>query len=400
VSGKDIAQSLASANNTIYAGTQDDGVWAYTPAPTISSSTSFSPTSSTAGSYPQTTTVNVVTANASNGTQVTANLLDASNNVQATNNGTISSNAASISLAVSELLPTGQYTVQVVVTGASNSPYTAGTYTINPFAISSSFSPTSGTVGTAQTVTVHVGSASYVPNDLPVTVNLLDQSNNVQATGNDTFQSGDAWVSLDVPASLPAGQYTVQVVVTGASNSPYTAGTYTINNSSGGTGSGSALIDPAVGGTVSLSGGQASVSIPAGALNSGQPVTVTITPVSGSTAPSGYSVAGSVYDFTVNGSGYSFNSPVTITFTVDPSSLPSGVTMSNLAVYYNNGSGWQQVPQSDISINGDTVSITVNHFTQFAVAYPTPSGNVTGAGTGGSESFPISSATPSYFEGL
>ena len=142
---------------------------------------------------------------------------------------------------------------------------------------------------------------------------------------------------------------------------------------------GSASVDPATGGTVSL-GSNASVNIPAGALKGTASTTVAIQQVSSPPAvPAGFSLLGSVYEFTVGGStGYSFAKPVTLTFTFDPTAVPAGETP---AIYYYDESSDQWVSLGG-TVSGSTITVTVDHFTKFAVLAgnaATPAGPATAA---------------------
>jgi hypothetical protein len=142
---------------------------------------------------------------------------------------------------------------------------------------------------------------------------------------------------------------------------------------------GSASVDPATGGTVGL-GSNASVNIPAGALNGTASATVAIQQVSSPPAvPAGFSLLGSVYEFTVGGStGYSFAKPVTLTFTFDPTAVPAGETP---AIYYYDQSSDQWVSLGG-TVSGSTITVTVDHFTKFAVLAgnaATPAGPATAA---------------------
>jgi hypothetical protein len=163
---------------------------------------------------------------------------------------------------------------------------------------------------------------------------------------------------------------------------PWPSGTTPEGGSSGVTSTtGSASIDPATGGTVSL-GSNASVNIPANALNGTASATVAIQQVSSPPAvPAGFSLLGSVYEFTVGGStGYSFAEPVTLTFTFDPTAVPAGETP---AIYY-----YDQSSDQWVSLGGtvfvSTITVTVNHFTKFAVLAEktaTPAGPATAPAT-------------------
>ncbi len=141
----------------------------------------------------------------------------------------------------------------------------------------------------------------------------------------------------------------------------------------------SASVEPATGGTVSL-GSNTSVNIPAGALQGSAGTVVAIQQVSSPPAvPAGFSLLGSVYEFTVGGStGYSFAKPVTLTFTFDPTAVPAGETP---AIYYYDESSDQWVSLGG-TVSGSTITVTVDHFTKFAVLAgnaATPAGPATAA---------------------
>lgn len=128
------------------------------------------------------------------------------------------------------------------------------------------------------------------------------------------------------------------------------------------TGSGS--VDPALGATVGL-GSEAKVIIPENALIGTRNVTVTIKEVtSPPAAPSGFRIAGKVYEFTVGDqSTYTFNTNVGITLSFDPSVLGPDETA---AVYYYDQSKQEWVSLGG-TVTGNTISVMVNHFTKFAV---------------------------------
>ncbi len=127
---------------------------------------------------------------------------------------------------------------------------------------------------------------------------------------------------------------------------------------------GSDTVDPATGGTVSL-GSSVSVNIPAGALNGTASTTVAIQQVSNPpSAPSGFMLLGSVYEFTVGGQdSYQFAKEVTLTFTFDPSALAAGETPT---IYYYDESKQQWVSLGG-TVSGSMITVTVDHFTKFAV---------------------------------
>lgn len=126
----------------------------------------------------------------------------------------------------------------------------------------------------------------------------------------------------------------------------------------------SASVAPADGGNVSL-GSEVTLEIPAGALSGTTEVEVTIEKVSSTPAvPGGFSVLGSVFEFTVDGNaGYNFNTSVSLTFTFDPDALAEGETP---AVYYYDETTAQWVNLGGV-ISGNTITVTVDHFTKFAV---------------------------------
>lgn len=128
--------------------------------------------------------------------------------------------------------------------------------------------------------------------------------------------------------------------------------------------SGSATVNPAAGGSISL-GSDARVSIPAGALQGSTAVDVSVQKASNSpAAPSGFQLLGSVYQFTVDGKdSYSFDKPVTLTFSLDPAALNPG-EIPSICYYDTVSSQWVSLGGT---VSGNTISVTVDHFTSFAV---------------------------------
>jgi hypothetical protein len=129
--------------------------------------------------------------------------------------------------------------------------------------------------------------------------------------------------------------------------------------------SGSASVPPSDGGTIALENSNSTplvtLNIPAGALQGSSSANVTIVAAASPPSPlEGDTIVGA-YDLEVNGGSYSFNSDVTLTFTFDPSKVPEGSTP---AVYYFNGTSWVLLTGT---VTGDTITVTVNHFTMFAV---------------------------------
>jgi len=121
-------------------------------------------------------------------------------------------------------------------------------------------------------------------------------------------------------------------------------------------------VNPAGGGVISL-GTSPVITIPANALNGTAGVVVAIQPVSSPpAAPMGFMLLGNAYDFTIGGAEhYTFNSPVTLTFSFDPASVPAGETP---VVYYYDSSSSQWVALTG-TISGDTITVSVSHFTTY-----------------------------------
>ncbi len=130
--------------------------------------------------------------------------------------------------------------------------------------------------------------------------------------------------------------------------------------STGGTGE----IIPAVGGTIS-SGNDVSISIPPGALSGTSGATVAIQKVTDPpTAPSGFDLITSVFEFTVDGKAqYQFIQPVTLSFSFDPTALTPGETPV-ICYYDDSSSQWVKVGGA---VTGSSITASVDHFTKFAV---------------------------------
>ena len=124
-------------------------------------------------------------------------------------------------------------------------------------------------------------------------------------------------------------------------------------------------VDPPTGGTVEL-GDEISIQIPPGALQGINPLSVLIEKVTESTPalPAGFRLQGSVFELSVNGeSHYNFNCPVTLTFKFDPNALAEGEIP--VVEFYDEALGrWVSLVGT---ISGDTISVSIDHFTKFAV---------------------------------
>jgi hypothetical protein len=219
-----------------------------------------------------------------------------------------------------------------------------------------------------------------------LTLNWSGAFDNVNVTGYKVYQGATLLIASPVTGlsynvtGLSAGtEYTFTVQAVDAAGNESADGpsvTVTTSSSGGGGGGGSsttqavnsttgeASVSPDAGGIISL-GDDVSVNIPAGALKGTTKVDVTIQEVSGPPpAPAGFKLLGIVYEFKVGGdAGYSFNKPVTLTFTFDPASLTNGETPS---VYYYDEASAQWVSLGG-TISGNTITVSVSHFTRFTL---------------------------------
>jgi hypothetical protein len=157
-------------------------------------------------------------------------------------------------------------------------------------------------------------------------------------------------------------QYTINPVVISVGGGGVSASPQPVESPTG-----SAMVTPSLGGTISLNNGAstplASINIPAGVLQGNTDADVAITNVaSPPSPPEGDTIIGA-YDFTVNGGSYTFNSNVTLTFTFDPAKIPAGSVPA--VEYYDNTTGQWVVVEGAVANN--TITVTVNHFTTFAV---------------------------------
>jgi hypothetical protein len=116
--------------------------------------------------------------------------------------------------------------------------------------------------------------------------------------------------------------------------------------------------------TVSL-GNEVTMGIPAGAFPAGSKVEVKIQRVeTPPPAPAGFKIAGSVYEFTIDGEkSYSFLKKITITFRLNPQDFDAGEIPS---IYrYNEELGaWENLGGM---VKDDTISVEVDHLSQYAV---------------------------------
>lgn len=127
---------------------------------------------------------------------------------------------------------------------------------------------------------------------------------------------------------------------------------------------GSAAVKPSAGGTISL-GNDASIKIPANALTETDAVEVKVAKVTAPpSVPSGFKLAGDVYEFSVDGKdSYNFSKKVTITLNFDPGKLAPGEIP---AIHYYDQAEGRWVNLGGV-VSGNTVTVEVDHFTKFAV---------------------------------
>lgn len=198
---------------------------------------SVNPTSSTTGSA-VTLTVNVSTTGVVDGTAVSAELVNASDgsslNPAVTTNGALSLNAATLSLNVPATVAAGNYKIKVTVGFLIDS---STTYTINPSAAINtvSVSPTSSTTGSAISLTVNV-STTGVADGTTVSAELVNASDgsslNPAVTTSGAISLNAATLSLNLPATVPAGNYKIKVTVGGGVSAMVNSSTtYTVYQS-------------------------------------------------------------------------------------------------------------------------------------------------------------------------
>lgn len=125
-----------------------------------------------------------------------------------------------------------------------------------------------------------------------------------------------------------------------------------------------AELEPAAGGIVKM-GSQVVVDIPAGALKGDSDVKVEVEKLSSSPEESSaFRLLGEVYEFRVNGAEhYKFNKPLRLSFTFDPQALTPD---EKPEVHYYDESSGQWISLGG-TVRGNTISVTVDHFTKFTV---------------------------------
>jgi alpha-tubulin suppressor-like RCC1 family protein len=268
--------------------------------------------------------------------------------------------------------------VLAILTTQASSDASLSGLTLSSGALTPDFTP--GTTGYTASVANAGDSITVTP--------TADESHAAITVNGTAVASGSA----SDPVSLAVGDNVITIVVTaqdGTTTDTYTVTVTRAASSSGGyvtSTTGSATVDPGYGGSISTQDAAAGVSIPADAINGSTPVTVAVYAVTNPPAATGFQVLGSVYDFSVGGESYAFAKDVTLTFAL--SNVPPGDTP---CVYWYDGSTWKNLGGT-VSSDGTTISVDVDHFSEFTVGVATNNYGV--------ESFPILSAKPSYFEAI
>jgi hypothetical protein len=230
--------------------------------------------------------------------------------------------------------------------------------------------PVSGITLNKTTATIKTGStdqltATITPSTATNKSVTWSSNNTAVATVSDTgLVKAVASGTATITATTADGGFTATCVVTVNNSGDTTGTTGTTASQQVNSMTGEAAIDPAAGGTISL-GSDVSVKIPAGALKGTSKLNIAIQKISSPpTPPAGFMLRGSVFEFTVGGNkSYSFAKPVTLTFTLNATSLTSGDTLS--VYYYDEASSkWVNLGGS---ISGSTIAVTVDHFTKYAV---------------------------------
>ncbi|MGH7646683.1 MAG: hypothetical protein ACREND_01085, partial [Gemmatimonadaceae bacterium] len=115
-------------------------------------------------------------------------------------------------------------------------------------------------------------------------------------------------------------------------------------------------------GTVTSADGLASVDVPAGALS--QNIPITVAPATNPT-PNTLMVAGTAYDLGPNGT--QFSKDLTLTITYDPAKVPAGSGAHALALYHLVNGTWQQVTGSTVDTLAHTVRASITGFSVYSV---------------------------------
>ena len=280
--------------------------------------------------------------------------------------GTVYGAPTSVSLTVyAPPGPSGGGSVYVVVygQGGPSAATAAGLYTYYTPVPKPTIDPDGGTFTGSVPVSI-----KGVPAGDTAYYNL---SGDIPTTGSTPYTG---LFTLDHSTSVTAAVYDPRYGEWG----PAATATFTINPSSGGSGNnggghtspsannnGTGTLNPSTGGTVWLSS-NVGVTIPKGALAGTSNVNVAVQQDnSPPSPPSGDTILGA-FDFSVGGQEhYQFNGDVTLAFTFDPAKIPDGETPA--VFYYDDATGqWVDI-EGTANWTNDTITVTVDHFTKYAV---------------------------------
>ncbi len=141
------------------------------------------------------------------------------------------------------------------------------------------------------------------------------------------------------------------------------------NDTGGGTitpvvtvGNASAVITADTGGTVAISG-SITVEVPPGAINGTLNITVHEETAS---SPAGFTLLGHVYE--IGPTGTQFSKPVNITLHYDPADIPSGMSETDIHIYWYNEqtNSWVDMGGT-VNTANHTVTIQVTHLSKYAM---------------------------------
>ena len=141
------------------------------------------------------------------------------------------------------------------------------------------------------------------------------------------------------------------------------------NDTGGGTitpvvtvGNASAVITADTGGTVAISG-SITVEVPPGAINGS--LNITVQEETGS-SPTGFTLLGNVYE--IGPTGTQFSEPVNITLHYNPADVPSGMSETNIHIYWYNEqtNSWVDMGGT-VNTANHTVTIQVTHLSKYAM---------------------------------
>lgn len=204
------------------------------------------------------------------------------------------------------------------------------------------------------TVTLSQGSASLVPGQ---TVTLIATPRD--ASGNTLTSRGITWSSTATGFATVDGNGVVSAVATGSAT--ITATSEGQNASAVITIMPGAFLGPA-GGTATAFGGNATVTIPAGALNAA--LAIVIAQITNPQADPKLA-PGTGYDF--GPTGTAFASPVTLSIRYDPALLVAGTNQSQLRLHKLVGTTWTPLVGSTVNTVTHVVTGVTSSFSAYAV---------------------------------